>query len=85
MADTIGSSNEDEILPRGRGNPSKKAAAEVLWLLPGPPEEELNDFNLFADFDFFITDIELMTTDESVIVFTMSMGKELMRELDGTR
>ena len=43
MADAIGSSNEDEILrriSRGAENPSTKAAAEVLLLLPGPPEEE---------------------------------------------
>jgi hypothetical protein len=31
-------------------HPSTKAAAEALLLLPGPPEEEINDFNLFADF-----------------------------------
>jgi hypothetical protein len=40
---------------------------------------------LFADFDFFTADIELVTTDESVIVFTKSMERELMREVDGAR
>jgi hypothetical protein len=47
-------------------------------------KEVMNDFNSFADFDFF-TDIELVTTDESVIVFNKSMERELMREVDGTR
>lgn len=43
------------------------------------------DFNLFANFDFSSADIELVTTDESVIVFAESMKGELMGKVDGTR
>ena len=43
------------------------------------------DFNLLANFDFSSAYIELVTTDESVIVFAESMEGELMGEVDGTR
>lgn len=41
MADAIGSSNDDDVRRNSRGaeKPSMKAAAEVLLLLRGPPDE----------------------------------------------
>jgi len=40
---------------------------------------------LFADLDFVTADVELVTTDERMIVFAESMERELMGEIDGAR